>query len=153
MAIEQLRRPRRASPYVSMLSTDAPRKEYYCDHESQNKGVIKYVQLRLQCRDRGGQRRHIMRSRRSGAYTKLQIQSGVQNEELRAPDLNWRQDLSSDSIYGIACDFDALADLEELQIRKSSDWPNDRVRIRFELQIGSVLNPSDSIWSCNRTTP
>ena len=73
MAIEQLRRPRRASPHISMLSTDAPQKEYYCDHKSQNKGVIKYVQLRLQYRDQGGQRRHIIRSRRLGAYTKLQI--------------------------------------------------------------------------------
>ena len=78
MAIEQLRRPRRASLHVSMLSTDAPRKGYYRDHESQTKGVIKYVQLRPQRRDWGGQRRHIMRSRRLGVYTKLQIQSGVQ---------------------------------------------------------------------------
>jgi hypothetical protein len=73
MAIEQLRHPRRASLHASMLSTDAPRKEHYCDHECQNKGVIKYVQLRLQRRDRGGQRRHITRSRRPGAYTKRQI--------------------------------------------------------------------------------
>lgn len=56
--------------YVSILSTDAPRKEYYHDHESQDKGVIKYVQLRLQRRDRGGQGHHITRSRRPGAYTK-----------------------------------------------------------------------------------
>ena len=73
MAIEQLRYLYRASPDISMLSIDAPQKEYYYNHESQNKGVIKYMQLRLQCRNRGGQRRHIIRSRRSGAYTKLQI--------------------------------------------------------------------------------
>ena len=69
--------------------------------------------------------------------------------------LDWTdaKSLSSTATYGMAFKFDALTDLEELQIRKLSDQPNDRVRIRFELQIGSVLNPSNSIWSRNRTTP
>jgi uncharacterized ferredoxin-like protein len=39
--------------------------------------------------------------------------------------------------YGKACKFDATADLEELQIEKSSESPNDRVRFRFDLQIDS----------------
>jgi len=37
----------------------------------------------------------------------------------------------------MACEFDALADLEELQIEKSSDTPNTRLQIRLELQIAS----------------
>ena len=41
--------------------------------------------------------------------------------------------------YGKACKFDATADLEELQIEKSSESPNDRVRFRFDLQIRLIL--------------
>ena len=37
----------------------------------------------------------------------------------------------------MACEFDALADLEELQIEKSPDTPNTRLQIRLELQIAS----------------
>jgi len=56
----------------------------------------------------------------------------------------------------MACEFDALTDLEELQIEKSP-----RLQIRLELQINfdgvsrALLNPEpktpDPIWSCNRT--
>ena len=45
--------------------------------------------------------------------------------------------------YGKACKFDATADLEELQIEKSSESPNDRVRFRFDLQIRLILEPPD----------
>jgi hypothetical protein len=37
----------------------------------------------------------------------------------------------------MAYEFDALADLEELQIEKSPDTPNTRLQIRLELQIAS----------------
>ena len=37
----------------------------------------------------------------------------------------------------MACEFDALANLEELQFEKSPDTPNTRLQIRLELQIAS----------------
>ena len=37
----------------------------------------------------------------------------------------------------MACEVDALADLEELQIEKSPDTPNTLLQIRLELQIAS----------------
>ena len=37
----------------------------------------------------------------------------------------------------MACEFDALADLEELQIEKSPETPNTRLQIRLELQVAS----------------
>jgi hypothetical protein len=43
----------------------------------------------------------------------------------------------------MACEFDALADLEELQIEKSPDTPNTRLQIRLELQISSDLKAPD----------
>jgi hypothetical protein len=43
----------------------------------------------------------------------------------------------------MACEFDALADLEELQIERSPDTPNTRLQIRLELQINSELEPPD----------
>ena len=43
----------------------------------------------------------------------------------------------------MACDFDALADLEELQIEKSPYTPNTHLQIRLELQINSELEPPD----------
>jgi hypothetical protein len=43
----------------------------------------------------------------------------------------------------MACEFDALADLEELQIEKSPDTPNTRLQIRLELQINSDLKAPD----------
>ena len=43
----------------------------------------------------------------------------------------------------MACEFDALADLEELQIEKSPDTPNTRLQIRLELQIISDLKAPD----------
>ena len=69
------------------------------------------------------------------------------NEERWAPYWTDAKSLSSTTTYGIAFKFDALTDLEELQITKSSDQPNDRVRIRFELQIRSVLKlqPNDPL--------
>ena len=45
----------------------------------------------------------------------------------------------------IAFKFDALADPKELQIRKSSDLPNDHLRIRFELQIESEAATEHSL--------
>jgi len=43
----------------------------------------------------------------------------------------------------MACEFDALADLEELQIEKLPDTPNTHPQIRLELQINSELEPPD----------
>jgi hypothetical protein len=43
----------------------------------------------------------------------------------------------------MACEFDALADLEELQIEKSPDTPNTRLQIRLGLQINSDLKAPD----------
>ena len=43
----------------------------------------------------------------------------------------------------MACEFDALADLEELQIEKSPDELNTRLQIRSELQINSDLKAPD----------
>ena len=43
----------------------------------------------------------------------------------------------------MACEFDALADLEELQIEKSPDTPNTRLQIRLELQINFDLKALD----------
>ena len=47
------------------------------------------------------------------------------------------------TLYSKACKFDTTADLEELQIEKSSESPNDRVRFRFDLQIRLILRPPD----------
>ena len=49
------------------------------------------------------------------------------------------------TLYGKACKFDATADLEELQIEKSSESPNDRVRFRFDLQIRLILELQPNI--------
>ena len=73
--------------------------------------------------------------------------------EKKAPDWSDAKSSSSTTIYGKACEFDAVTDLEEVQIRKSPDWPNRHLQIRLRLQINSVLKPPDSIWSCNRTLP
>ena len=63
------------------------------------------------------------------------------HEYCRALDQSDAKSFSSTTIYGKACEFDAVADLEELQIRS-------------RLQINSVLKPPDSIWSSARpTTP
>ena len=51
--------------------------------------------------------------------------------------------LISTTVYRLACKFDAVADLKELQIRKSSVLRNDLIRTRFELQIGYILEPPD----------
>jgi hypothetical protein len=68
-------------------------------------------------------------------------------EELRAPYLNWRQDVSSDSIYGkvrlvLACFLGGQRNIKNLWLKSS--WtgiqPNSRLRIRLELQINSILN-------------
>jgi len=45
------------------------------------------------------------------------------------------QELHFNYVYGIACKFDALTDMEELHIQKSSDLPNDNLIFRFELHI------------------
>ena len=70
------------------------------------------------------------------------------NLEKKAPGWSDAKSSSSTTVYSKACEFDAVADLEELQIRKSPDWPNRHLQIRLRLQ-----KPLDSIWSCNRTPP
>ena len=49
------------------------------------------------------------------------------------------------TLYSKACKFDATADLEELQIEKSSESPNNPVRFRFDLQIRLILELQPSI--------
>ena len=53
----------------------------------------------------------------------------------------------------MACEFDALADLEELQIEKPPDTPNTCLQIRLELQINSDLKAPDRFCTRNRTLP
>ena len=78
------------------------------------------------------------------------------NEELEAPYLNWRQDLSSDSICSKVANFlvtfsvlflGGQRNIKNLWLKSS--WtgiqPNGRLRIRLELQIRSILKPS--FWS------
>jgi len=65
--------------------------------------------------------------------------------EFEAPDWTSAKNLSLTTVYSIAFKFDALTDLKELQIRKLSDLPNNHLRIRFELQIGCILEPLDWI--------
>ena len=57
-------------------------------------------------------------------------------QELEAPYWNGAKNLILTTVYGIACKFDALTDMEELHIQKSSDLPNDNLIFIFELHIG-----------------
>ena len=59
-------------------------------------------------------------------------------QELEAPYWNGAKNLISTTVYGIACKFDALTDMEELHIQKSSDLPNDHLIFRFELRFGYI---------------
>ena len=56
--------------------------------------------------------------------------------ELEAPYWNGAKNLISTTVYGIACKFDALTDMEELHIQKLLYLPNDSLIFRFELHIG-----------------
>ena len=56
-------------------------------------------------------------------------------QELEAPYWNGAKNFISTTVYGIACKFDALTDMEELHIQKSSDLPNDNLIFIFELHI------------------
>ena len=57
-------------------------------------------------------------------------------QELEATYWNGAKNLISTTVYSIACKFDALTDMEELHIQKSSDLPNDSLIFRFELHFG-----------------
>jgi len=46
----------------------------------------------------------------------------------------------------MACEFDALADLEELQIEKSPYTPNTRLQIALEPGTAHSLNPGTNIF-------
>ena len=54
-------------------------------------------------------------------------------QELKAPYWNGAKNLIITTVYSIACKFDALADMEELHIQKSSDLPNNTLIFIFEL--------------------
>jgi hypothetical protein len=60
---------------------------------------------------------------RIGARAELQIRLDDWPVE-KATDWSDAKSSSLTTIYGKACEFDAVADLEELQIRKLLDWPN-----------------------------
>jgi len=94
--------------------------------------------MRLQYRDRGVWSRHITRSRDFGAYTKAPYRYGIWNmeQELEATYWNGAKNLISTTVYSIACKFDALTDMEELQIQKSSDLLNNTLIFGFELHFG-----------------
>ena len=49
---------------------------------------------------------------------------------------NGAKNLISTTVYSIACKFDALTDMEELHIKKSSDLPNDHLIFRIDLHFG-----------------
>ena len=57
-------------------------------------------------------------------------------QELEATYWNGVKNLISTTVYSIDCKFDALADMEELQVQKSSDLPNNTLIFRFELHFG-----------------
>ena len=74
-------------------------------------------------------------------------------QELEATYWNGAKNLISTTVYSIACKFDALTDMEELHIQKSSDLSNDTLIFRFELHFGYNMEPLYLIWRCNRTSP
>jgi len=70
-----------------------------------------------------------------------QILYGIWNSSI----LKRCQELHSTTVYGIACKFAALTDMEELHIQKSSDLPNNHLIFRFELHFGYTMEPPYSI--------
>ena len=67
--------------------------------------------------------------------------------ELEATYWNGAKNLISTTVYSIACKFDALTDMEELHIQKSSDLPNNHlIRGPFRLQYGvATEHPLDCV--------
>ena len=62
-------------------------------------------------------------------------------QELEAPYWNGAKNSISTTVYGIACKFDALTDMEELHIQTASDLPNDTLISIFELQFRYNMEP------------
>ena len=56
--------------------------------------------------------------------------------ELEATYRNGAKNLISTTVYSTACKFDALTDMDELHIQKSSDLPNTHLIFGFELHFG-----------------
>ena len=56
--------------------------------------------------------------------------------ELEATYWNGAKNLILTTVYSIVCKFDALTDMEELHIQKSSYLPNTHLIFRFELHFG-----------------
>ena len=57
-------------------------------------------------------------------------------QELETTCWNGARNFISTTVYSIACNFDALTDMEELHIQKSSDLPNTHPIFKFELHFG-----------------
>ena len=76
---------------------------------------------------------------RTAARAELQIRLDNWSEK-QAPDWSDAKSSSSTTIYGKACEFDAATDLEELQIRKSPDWPNRHLQIQSGAATERSLN-------------
>jgi len=95
--------------------------------------------MRQQYRDRGVWSRHIIRSRYFGAYMRASDWYGIWNGGSRATYWNGAKNLISTTVYSIACKFDALTDMEELHIQKSSDLPNNTLSISLKYG-ASILN-------------
>ena len=89
-----------------------------------------------QYRDWGVWSRHIIRSRYFGIYARAPESIWNMGQELEAPYWNGAKNLISTTVYCIAYKFDALTDMEELHIQKSSYLPNDNLIFIFELHIG-----------------
>ena len=73
--------------------------------------------------------------------------------ELEAIYWNDAMNLISTTAYSIACKFDALTNMEELQIQKLSDLPNNHLIFRFELHTGYNMSLRIEYGGCNRTAP
>jgi len=62
----------------------------------------------------------------------MEYGTGAQSYVLK----NGAKNLISTTVYSIAYKFDALTDMEELHIQKSSDLPNNTLIFRFEPHFG-----------------
>ena len=97
--------------------------------------------MRQQYRDRGVWSRHITKSRYFGGYMRAPYWYRIWNRRSKATYWNGAKNLISTTAYSIACKFDALADMEELHIQKSSYLPNDTLIFIFELHFGYNMEP------------
>ena len=95
--------------------------------------------MRQQYRDWGMWSCYIIRSRwlcMRELHINMEYGTGAQSYILKRC-----QEPHLTTVYSIACKFNALTDMEELQIQKSSDLPNNHLIFRFELHFGYNMEP------------